>query len=170
MQKTTSDPTSLENLHDIVGLDPVPLWPLAPGWYALGVLLLLVLVCITWFLMRRWQVHRYRREALAELDKLEAAVHDPARRVSALGGLPALVKRVALAAWPRQTVASLSGLDFLEFLDTTGRTQAFTNGPGACLPQLAYDPRIATTLDDARLAQLFGAIRTWVRTQDAPSP
>ncbi len=164
MQNISSDPSSLENLRDIAVLDRVPLWPLAPGWYVVGVLLLLIILCVTWSLIRRWQTQRYRREALAELNRLEAAFHDPARRASALGALPALVKRVALAVWPRQTVASLSGLDFLEFLDTTGHTQAFTNGPGSCLPQLAYDPRIVTTVDDARIAQLFGAIRTWVRT------
>ena len=115
MPKTAPDPASLENLHDIVGLDPVPLWPLAPGWYGVGGILVVGLVFFIWSWIHRWRANRYRRVALAELTQLEAAVHDASRRVSALAELPALVKRVALAAWPREVVASLSSQSLLEF-------------------------------------------------------
>jgi len=30
------DPTSLENLYDIAMPPPIPWWPLAPGWYVVG--------------------------------------------------------------------------------------------------------------------------------------
>ncbi len=169
MQKTTPDPASLDHLHDIVGLDPVSSWPLAPGWYGVGWMLLIALVLVTWSLIRKRHANRYRRVALAELDQLEAAVHDPSRRMSALGELPALVKRVALAVWPREVVASLSGQALLEFLDAAGRTQAFSNGPGTCLSVLAYDRRAAAALDDERVVQLFGVVRTWVKRHNAPS-
>ena len=171
MQQPTPDPASLVNLHDIVVPAPVPFWPLAPGWYGVGWMLLIVLVGFTWWLIRQWRANRYRRAALAELDQLEAAVHDPFRRVAALGELPVLVKRVALVAWPRQAVASLSGPSLLEFLDATGPTQAlkFQNGPGTCLSTLAYNPRTAAALDDERIAPLFGAVRAWVKRHDVSS-
>ena len=169
MKPTTPDVASLANLHDIVVSDPVPLWPPAPGWYGVGWILLIALVWVTWSLMRKRHANRYRRVALAELDQLELAVHDPTRRGSALAELPALVKRVALAAWPREVVASLSGQTLLEFLDAAGRTRAFRDGPGTCLSALAYDTRAAAALDDEHIAQLFGAVREWVKQHNAPS-
>ena len=83
--------------YDIILLDPVPFWPLAPGWYALGWIVLIAIVWAAWSLVRQRRTNRYRSVALVELDQLEAAVHGPLRRVSALAELPALVKRVALA-------------------------------------------------------------------------
>jgi hypothetical protein len=169
MQHTTPDPASLDNLRDIIVPDPVALWPLAPGWYGLGWVLLIALVFWAWSRLRQRRLNRYRRVALAELDQLEAAVHDPSRRLLVLGELPVLVKRVALAAWPREMVASLSGPSLLAFLDATGRTQAFQLGPGKELPVLAYDTRTAAALDDAHIAQLFGVVRAWIKRHDAPS-
>ena len=170
MQHTTPDPASLDNLRDIIVPDPVSLWPLAPGWYGLGVVLLIVLACWAGWRLRQWHRNRYRRIALAELDQLEAAAHDPSHRLSALSELPTLVKRVALAAWPRETVASLSGPSLLAFLDHTGRMQAFQTGPGNALPELAYNTHAAVALDDEHIAPLFAAVREWVKRHDAPSP
>ena len=170
MQKTASDPASLDNLHDIVVLDPVSVWPLAPGWYWIAWLLLIFLTIFTWSLVRKRRANRYRRVALVELDRLEVAVRDPERRISALTELPTLVKRVALAAWPREIVASLSGPSLLEFLDATGRTQAFRLGPGTCLSALLYDTRAAAALGDEHIAPLFGAVREWVKRHDPLSP
>lgn len=170
MQPTTPDPASLANLHDIVVPEPVSLWPLAPGWYGLAWVFLVALVCWAGWRLRQWRLNRYRRVALAELEQLEAAAYDPSRRIAVLGELPTLVKRVALAAWPRETVASLSGPSLLAFLDDTGRTQAFQVGPGKVLPALAYDVRMAAALDDEHIASLFDAVRGWVKRHAAPSP
>ncbi|OEU81647.1 MAG: hypothetical protein BA873_04010 [Desulfobulbaceae bacterium C00003063] len=46
-----SDPASLENLHDIIPPQPIPWFPPAPGWYALGISVLL--------LLSRFSVHKY---------------------------------------------------------------------------------------------------------------
>lgn len=170
MQPTTSDPASLSNLHDIIVPDPVSLWPLAPGWYVLAWILLIALAFWAWSRLRRWRQNRYRRMALTELDQLEAAVKDPSRRVSALGELPALVKRVALAAWPRERVASLSGPALLAFLDQTGRTQMFQLGAGKSLAVLAYDAQTVAALDNAHIAPLFSAVREWIKQHKIPSP
>jgi hypothetical protein len=36
MSAPPADLTSLENLYDIVMPPPIPWWPLAPGWYVVG--------------------------------------------------------------------------------------------------------------------------------------
>jgi hypothetical protein len=77
--------------------------------------------------------------------------------------LPALVKRTALMAFPRQQVASLSSTAWLEFLDRTGHTDAFTRGRGQLLPVLAYDPHAASRLASQDMAALFRVVSTWIR-------
>lgn len=113
---------ALEKLDDIVLPQPVSWMPQTWGWL---VLLLLLVALLTFMLWRRHQhyvANRYRREALAELDRLEATSSAPDARAIAV-----LIKRVALHAWPRATTASLSGaawLDFLKQRDFSGDTAA----------------------------------------------
>jgi hypothetical protein len=88
---------------------------------------------------------------------------DSEHREVALRHLPELVKRAALAAFPREAVASLSGMEWLQFLDRTGHTDAFTRGPGQLLPALAYDPRLARQLDTGTAEDLFRIAQHWIR-------
>ena len=164
------DPASLDNLHDIVVLAPVPWWPPAPGWYLLGFLLLITIVLGVLFLGRRWHANRYRRAALAELDRLQVLGLDGPRRKGAVREISELVKRVALAAWPRNRVATLSGQEWLEFLDSTGHTKVFTDGPGRLLPALAYRPQTADSLAQPQIHELIVVVKTWIKKHQANGP
>ncbi len=163
---TESDPTSLDRLQDIVTPPPVPWWPPAPGWWVAGAAALALIGWLAWRAWTRWRAAAYRRAALAELRGIEARAADDAQRAAALGDLPALVKRTALAAFPRAAVASLSGDAWLRFLDRTGRTDAFTAGRGRVLGAMAYDPR-AAQLDAASAADLCAVVRGWIGAHDA---
>jgi Domain of unknown function (DUF4381) len=152
MNPRTGDPGSLDRLHEIMVPPPVPWWPPAPAWYALGVMIGVVVAVSAWRVSARWSRNRYRRAALAELDRLEA---DPANP-QAPPALAILVKRVALAAYPRERVASLSGREWLAFLDATGGDGAFTSGPGRTL-EVGYEPGI-----HGADTELFAAVRRWI--------
>ena len=101
---------SLADLHDIVLPQAPPLWPPAAGFWVL-LLVAVVLVFSAWRLYRRMR-HRnaYRRFGLAEL-----------RRARTVHEVSVILKRVALAAWPREQVASLYGRDWVGFLNAHGR-------------------------------------------------
>jgi hypothetical protein len=170
MGATPRDPTSLENLYDIVMPLPVPWWPPAPGWYVVGGVGLVLAVWASWRGWKRWQVAAYRRAALAELQRLKDRAADSAQRESALRELPELVKRTALAAFPRQQVASLSGASWLAFLDRTGHTDAFTQGQGKLLSALGYDPHAASRLDAQDSKELFGVVQRWIRGHSTSQP
>jgi hypothetical protein len=169
MRAAPADPTSLENLYDILTPPPVPWWPPAPGWYVVGGVVLVLAVWASWRGWQRWQAAAYRRAALAELQRLKARTADAAQRVPALQELPELVKRTALAAFPRQEVASLSGTAWLAFLDRTGHTNAFTHGQGQLLPVLSYDPHAASRLAAQEVDELFSVVSRWIR-RHAMSP
>jgi hypothetical protein len=120
--------TSLSRLHDIVVPPAVPFWPPAPGWYIVGGLLLMIVVAASACLLRRWRRNAYRREALGALRNLD----EPE-------GISPLLKRTALAAWPREQVASLSGEQWHRFLaDSVGQpTEA--RGWAASMERVSFD-------------------------------
>lgn len=110
-----SDPSDLSNLGDIVMPPEVSLWPPAPGWWILGTAAVACLVVLAALAIVRHRRNAYRRAALLELDTA--------------GGdeISAILKRAALAAFPRAQVASLSGAAWLTFLDRSGGTR-FADG------------------------------------------
>jgi hypothetical protein len=165
-----NDPTSLDRLHDIVAPAPAPWWPMAPAWYWLIGLALILGILFGLHCLLQWQRNRYRREALAELARQEAALLDLKRRAQALSALAELLKRAALSAWPRAEVASLTGHAWSAFLDRTGRTNAFSQGLGAILENASYDPRSAAALDESALRELVVVVRHWLEHHRRDTP
>ena len=79
------------------------------GWYAVFGLLAVVTGWWVYGRLRRFRKNRYRRFALAELAVIEQEIQQPGKRAKALAEIPVLLKRTALAAFPRSDVAGLSG-------------------------------------------------------------
>ena len=77
------------------------------------------------------RANAYRRAGLAELLRLKSL--STGNELSQVAAVSELLKRVALAAWPRQVVASLTGKAWLQFLDQTTGGITFTSGPGSIL-------------------------------------
>ena len=105
---------SLAGLHDIVAPTSPPLWPPAEGFWAL--LLLLAVILVSAWRQRRLAQRRnaYRKAGLSLLKQADS-VHD----------VSVTLKRVALAAWPREQVASLYGREWVEFLNSHCRGSRF---------------------------------------------
>ena len=161
-----TDAISLDRLHDIIVAPPVPWWPPASGWYwVLGLMVVMLLAALITGLIR-WQHNRYRREALAELARHEMALQNAELRSPALLSLAELLKRTAVTAFPREDVATLTGLKWFEFLDDTARGSRFRDALGATLENAIYDPRTADTLDLRKLHSVVEAIRHWIKFHD----
>jgi hypothetical protein len=138
------DQYSLDKLRDIVIPEPPPLWPLAPGMWVLLGLVFLTLLLITW----QWRAARkrnaYRKAGLALLNNARSA-----RDISVL------VKRVALAAFPRESVASLYGDEWAAFLNKT-----CPRGDFSALSTI--DP------DDVPDSTVISLAATWIRHHRVP--
>jgi hypothetical protein len=107
---------ALAKLADIVAPPPVSFAPQTWGWVALVIVLLAL---AGWAFARciRWRrANRYRAAALLELAEIERRLSH-GETAAALAALSPLIKRAALAAWPRAQVASLSQAGWVAFLE-----------------------------------------------------
>jgi hypothetical protein len=140
--------TALRMLHDYYQPAP-PAWtPQTVGWYGLFVT---VLLSFLWLGIRStlsWFKNRYRREAVRGV-----AVAAPAQ-------FSILLKRAALAAWPREEIASLSGEAWLDFLNRTGTSEPFRTSPGNQIEEIALNESPASEEDELALRRLA---MKWIR-------
>ena len=153
-----NDTGSLQKLNDIVVPGAAAWWPLAPGWYALAVIVMMVFAVLAIRHWRNWQGNRYRRQAMMEL----SSIRDSASAES-LRQLPPLLKRTALAVWPREKVASLNGRAWHRFLDESAGMERFCTGAGDILDQLAYAAAGASLPGDPELRQVLDAAEAWLK-------
>jgi len=156
MSPTAADP--LAGLRGYHLPEPVSWWPPAPGWWVLAGLAVLVCLMVLGWLLRRRRRRAAARLALGELAALRAAYQrdaDPARFAR---GLSRLLRRFALARFPRGEVAGLAGQRWLGFLDAHGGAGRFREGPGRLLADAPYRPRAEIPADE--LAALAEA---WIR-------
>lgn len=153
----TADP--LADLRDWHLPDPVSWWPPAPGWWLLAAVILgaLVLGARLWL---RWRGRTsLQRAARRELERLGRELAADGDRRRYLAELSRLLRRLALAWYPRVQVAGLTGDDWLAFLDATGGAGEFSDGVGRVLVESAYRPADEIAFDPEPLAAL---VRQWI--------
>lgn len=147
-----NDATNLDRLHDIVVPEPIPWWPPAPGWYFVIATALfggMFLIYLGW---NRWRVNAYRRVALQELET-----------ANSVDAISELLRRTALAVWPRTDVAALTGAAWPRWLEATVPIP-MSEQVRDQLTRGIYDPRVQT--DD--LSELKRYAFGWIRQHLCP--
>ena len=157
------DPASLQNLNDIVLPATVSWWPLATGWYILGAFLLILFIWLGYRSLRHWFENRYRRAALQELQSLANGMQNTEDRDSNLRHIPSLLKRTALSIYPREQVASLSGKDWHQFLDSKLSKPLFAGSVASTLDTVSYSRGDLSRVDSQAEADLLNASRHWLK-------
>ena len=129
----------LEQLADVATPDAVAWFPPAPGWWIVAGLILLGLYFVVRFFARRRQRARYRKEArvlLEAIDQQWARDHDDHAYAIAAHQL---VRRVAIHVSGRESVARLTGRDFIESVNALS-VAAFSRRAGDMLSEASYRP------------------------------
>ncbi len=142
-------------------------WPLAPGWWALIVLLITAIIVLGYILRKRYKRNAYRRLALLQLKEINTALeagepdNDPIH--TAVTATNALLKAVALRVFPRHDIAALSGRAWLDFLNGTAGTKTGAATFPAEFANAAYQ-RENVDLD---MQQISAAARHWIKAHRA---
>jgi hypothetical protein len=145
-------------MHGLAMPDVVSLLPTTPGWWILLCWFLAVLALAGGYLLQRHRRNRYRREALALLKIIdrdaELSPVESAQRIASL------LKRTALAAYPRSQVAPLTGKEWAEFLIASANDDRQIANAAEMLAAAAYRP-------DADGRALSAPARRWIRKHRA---
>ena len=155
---------SPEQLQPIIMPAPISWWPPALGWWLLASLVLIV--PMVWFYLMyagKEQAPQpsddpLRASALAQLHAL-AKPYDGEQAGTWLQQLNQLLKRICAVRYPEYASHTLSGREWLAFLDSRCPAAGLTRW--MILVQGAYQPDCR--LDDKSIAQLQQAIDTWIR-------
>ena len=150
----------IQGIDEIILPDAISWWPSAPGWQVLGVLAGLFLIYLLTRRAKRWWRDRYRREALRQLAQLQQQAGE--RLHDVVVKLPYFIKVTALQAYPREEVASLSGNDWLNFLDAHYSGPSFSEGTGKKLLTVAYLPHEQWQLNDKESHALIKMSLQWI--------
>lgn len=148
-------PLNLVDLLDrLIEPDAPPAISMVPqtaGWWVLAVAIAVILAYGVFRFLAYRRRNAYRQVALAELQE---NVEHPAV-------IADILRRCALVAYPRASVASLSGQDWLAFLDRSAQMTDFTQGAGQAVTSAPYAR--GQSPDPA----LVKAARNWIRQHKA---
>ncbi|MEN8803649.1 MAG: DUF4381 domain-containing protein [Thiogranum sp.] len=143
---------------------PVELWPSAPGWKYVGLVLLAVLLFAIYRLGRRWWQNRYRRAALQELALLrEKDKSSP----DLLLDLATLIKATALQIYPRTEIATLTGSDWYDYLNRAAGKTLFDSSSKQFLGVAVYRSG-KNSLAENEINHLFEQVHAWLKQHPLP--
>ena len=137
------DSQSLSNLQDIVVPAAPSFWPPASGFWILVALILMLLITATWCITQSRRRNAYRRAGLTLLESANT-VYD----------INVVLKRVALAVYPREQVAALHGENWIQFMQYTC--------PGEQFPTLSQSAEATPATESIR-----ASARAWIRKHQA---
>lgn len=135
----------MNQLAEVPVPGPVSMAPQTAGWI---VVLAFVAVAIAWFGWRVWRQYHANSYRRAATKALALAADDPV-------AVSAILKRTAMVAYGRRSVAGLSGQAWVTFLESTGSAQF-----GQTVLAKAVYERGPSQADP----QLTAAARTWVKS------
>lgn len=146
-------------LRDIHMPASVPLWPPASGWWILAGLIVLALAA-AWlaYLRRRYMKLSAVRLAREELRGLADRYRDDRDPVTLARQLSILLRRVSISLFPRTDVASLTGDDWLRFLDGQVEDAPFSRGDGRILAEAPYRSRVT----EGEVDGMLKSCREWI--------
>lgn len=143
----------LKDLRDIHLPDPVSFWPLAPGWWALVIIVPLLYFVIR-YIVRRMMMPKYKKLAIKELSNIETNYGISNDAHGTCGEISLLIRKALVAKLGNKEVAGLVTEEWLAYLDKLSHTDCFTNGPGRVLVSAPY-----STKSDVDIEELLSATK-----------
>jgi len=148
----------LDELKDIHLPTSVDWWPLAPGWWVLAALILVVLALL---ILKRSRNRKHRQLTQAAIGSLDQLAQDKTLdKAEWLKALSSLLRQIVINFHGREAGAGLVGKDWLAYLDRQGGGQEFSQGVGQVIASQPYQQ--SSDYDREALLKL---VRQWVKSQ-----
>ena len=146
-------------LRDIHLPETLGWWPPALGWWLIAILIPLICLAILWIYRRitRKTAIKTAKNLLIAIQK-DSALDD----MQKLKELSALIRRVVVSNSLRNETASLTGKDWLEYLDSTVNGSPFTSGAGRFLADTHYQKIPVADLD---ISSVISVCENWLKAQ-----
>lgn len=130
-------------------------WPPAPGWWLLLALVVTALTLLCLWLLRRHQRNAYRRQGMRALQDIRVQWQESSDAGQCLSQTNALLKAVALQAYPQRDVAAASGEHWQQFLNAQiGAPRHFT--------LRALESQYQANVEDIDLEQHLDLAAHWI--------
>lgn len=152
----------LVQLKDIHLPTPVGWWPPAPGWVLISAGIFFLAMAIVYFTLKKHRNAMPKKKALILLKNYQQIYEREGNAALVSAGISELLRRVALAYFPREQVASLKGREWLKFLNETGKGIDF-NLVKVMLLETPF--KTEETMD---LRPLFQAAQLWIQQRRGP--
>jgi len=149
-------------LKDIHIPDTIIWWPPAIGWWLMALLVILLIAGGIWFYKRLT-----RKTAIKTAKKLLLSIkqNNEINNQQKLVELSKLLRRVVVSNLSRSRAASLTGQDWLLFLDNSVKGAPFSEGIGQLLANAPYRN---TSPSDGEISQLLSLCQDWLNAQATP--
>ena len=146
---------ALGDMAEVVAPAGIDWLPQTPGWYVVFALVLLFAARRALRVLRHWYRNRYRREALRRLQGLQAGDDS----ITLARDANTLLKLTAMTAYSRTEVASLTGREWVEWLNGQCPGAVFDERQALVLAEGSYR---ALAIDAQARTSLLGAIGRWI--------
>lgn len=147
----------LQHLKDIHLPQPIHMLPTAPGWIIVYLIIFLLFSWTLYFLYKLMRNRHTVKFALTKLNKLQQQMQENPN-INVAAEISTLLRRTALYYFPREDIAGLSGKQWLEFLNRSGKTMNFTQNDGCLLTDAPYQKNNITDS-----TTLFVLTREWLK-------
>lgn len=152
----------LEQLHDIDGLDAIHWWPLAPGWWVILLMGIVILGAIVWWMCKKISfIRSWKNDTMQKLTGLEKELSDETIQETLIT-LSEYVRRIALRCFSREECAGLVGENWLKWLSQHDPKKFDWESKGKVLINAPYAPT-QNAMSIQEVKSLIQAIRSWVR-------
>ena len=147
----------LDQLRDIHLPEPILWWPLAPGWWLLIIMAVVLAAWLVRTLYNKYSARLYRRQALKRLEQLAELESQ-----QQLHQLFELLKQTANSAYPSLHPGSLGAEAFISFLISSCNKEVFQQ-LDFDLQQALYSGSSTTADNSAQRDRLYRDARTWIK-------
>ncbi|HEX6226247.1 MAG TPA: DUF4381 domain-containing protein [Chryseolinea sp.] len=149
-----------DDIGTLIEPDPVKFTWGAPGWYVLGIAVLILICAFLIMFYRHYQKNKYRRAALSWLESREGTLLTQAPE-QIIYDAAMLMKRIAISRYGRNHTAALRDDEWINFLNKVCKSQLFTAGDAEWLTRTLYQS--GENLKESETKSFIIKTKRWIK-------